>query len=450
MSRKYFGTDGIRGTANEGFMTPDLALRVGQAAGHYFKRKSHHPKPTVLIGKDVRLSGYMFEYALVAGFTSVGFNCLLVGPMPTPAVAYLTRSMRADLGVMISASHNPFQDNGIKLFGPDGFKLSDANETELEALIDDMPPVLAAPDQIGKAVRIDDASGRYMEFCKNSVDGNLDLTGMRIVVDAANGATYKVASKLFWELGAQVIRLGTEPDGFNINRECGALHPENMASHIKSHGADIGIALDGDGDRLIICDEKGQVIDGDQIMAAVGSYMHKHGLLKGGGVVATQMSNMGLEKHLNDNGLELVRTQVGDRYVMEAMRRDGYNFGGEASSHLILSDYATTGDGLLAALKFLEVMKTEGARASVLGSTFKAYPQKMNNIRLSNFDAAAELMNSDKTKSAVEAAEKELAGKGRVLVRKSGTEPLVRVMVEAEDMALVDGKLGQLTEQIQE
>jgi phosphoglucosamine mutase len=288
-----------------------------------------------------------------------------------------------------------------------------------------------------------------MEFCKNSVDGDLDLTGMRIVVDAANGATYKVASKLFWELGAQVIRLGTEPDGFNINRECGALHPENMASYVKDHGADLGIALDGDGDRLIICDEKGQVIDGDQIMAAVGSYMNKHGLLKGGAVVATQMSNMGLEKHLKSIGLDLIRTQVGDRYVMEAMREGGYNFGGEASGHLILSDYATTGDGLLAGLKFLEVMKAEGARASVLGSTFKAFPQKMNNIRLGNFDEAAALMGSDKTKAVVDAASEKLGGSGRVLVRKSGTEPLVRVMVEAEDMALVDEHLGHLTEQIQ-
>lgn len=438
LDRKYFGTDGIRGRANAFPMTVEIAMKVGQAAGQIFKEKTKHARPTVVIGKDTRVSGYMVESALQAGFTSVGFFTLLVGPMPTPAVSFLTRSLRADLGVMISASHNEFMDNGIKLFGPDGFKLPDAVEHEIEALMDgssEREIQLADAAKLGKAVRIEDAVGRYIESCKMAVSNDFRLDGMRIVVDCANGAAYKIAPKILWELGAQVIRIGVEPDGYNINRNCGALHTNGLKKAVQTHGADIGIALDGDADRLILCDELGNIIDGDQIMATVGSYMNKKGLLKGSGVVATQMSNMGLEKYLENEGMHLVRTKVGDRYVMEGMREGGYNFGGEASGHMIVLDHATTGDGLLAALKFLEVMRAEGTRASVLGHRFTPYPQKLENITLPNRDMADSIIKETSVQSMIEQVESELAGNGRVLIRKSGTEPLIRVMVEAEDEA---------------
>lgn len=439
MTRRYFGTDGVRGTANKFPMTPDVVLRLGQAAGHYFAEKSPHSRPTVVIGKDTRLSGYMMEAALQAGFTSVGMYCLLLGPMPTPAVAFLTRSLRADLGVMISASHNPFEDNGIKLFGADGFKLPDATELEIETLLDTAHTLkLAEPDVIGKAVRYDDAAGRYIEYCKTSVAKDFDLSGMRVVIDCANGAAYNIAPKILWELGAQVIRVAAEPDGMNINRNCGALHTERMRQAVLDHGADLGIALDGDADRLILCDEQGRILDGDEIMAAIGLHLHRQGRLKGGAIVATQMSNMGLERYLNSHNIGLVRTKVGDRYVMEAMCAGGYNFGGEASGHMICLDHATTGDGVLAALQFLQVMRERGCRASVLGNSFAPFPQKLHNVVLPEKSLADALIAHSGVQESITTAEKELNGNGRVLIRKSGTEALVRVMVEADDVALVE------------
>lgn len=451
MSRRYFGTDGMRGEAGKFPMTPDVIMRLGQATGQMFAQKSQHMRPTVVIGKDTRLSGYMVESALQAGFTSVGVYCLLVGPMPTPAVAFLTQSLRADLGVMISASHNPFQDNGIKIFGGDGFKLPDEKELEIENLLESPEKiVLAEPDVVGKAVRYEDAAGRYMEFCKTSVDRSFDLNGMRVVIDCAHGAAYKIAPKILWELGAQVIRIGAEPDGVNINRNVGALHTERLQEAVKNHGADIGIALDGDADRLIICDENGRVLDGDETMAAVASHMHERGTLTGGGVVATQMSNMGMEKFLNEKGLDLVRTKVGDRYVMEAMREGGYNFGGEASGHLIFLDHATTGDGLLAALQFLQVMKEKGCRASVLGDSFTPFPQKLENVRLEEKGMADELLATDAVMQKISDVEASLNGAGRVLIRKSGTEPVVRVMVEAEDANAVDTNVAAIVDTMTE
>ena len=447
MERKYFGTDGVRGTANAFPMTPEIALKVGQAAGQYFRKKSPHQRPTVVIGKDTRVSGYMVESALQAGFNSVGFYTLLVGPMPTPAVAFLTRSLRADLGVMISASHNPFEDNGIKLFGPDGFKLPDSAESEIEALIEGAGGEkieLAPADKIGKAVRLEDAVGRYIEFCKTSVKSDFTLDGLRVVVDCANGAAYKIAPKILWELGAQVIRIGADPDGYNINRGCGALHTETLAKAVQTHGADLGVALDGDADRLILCDERGDVIDGDQIMAAIGGYMQQKGILKGGGVVATQMSNMGLEKYLEGLGAKLYRTKVGDRYVMEGMKQHGANIGGESSGHMIFADHASTGDGLLAALKFLEVMKSEGKSASVLGKCFEPFPQKMENVRLPDRDMAEGILKDNKVQESIASVEEKLAGSGRVIIRKSGTEPLIRVMVEAPDVEVVDAYVSQI------
>jgi phosphoglucosamine mutase len=447
LERKYFGTDGIRGRANAFPMSVEIAMKVGQAAGHIFGEKTKHARPTVVIGKDTRVSGYMVESALQAGFTSVGFYTLLVGPMPTPAVSFLTRSLRADLGVMISASHNEFMDNGIKLFGPDGFKLPDSVEHEIETLMDggsDTQIKLADAAKLGKAVRIEDAVGRYIESCKMAVANDFRLDGMRIVVDCANGAAYKIAPKILWELGAQVIRIGTEPDGYNINRNCGALHTQGLIKAVQSHGADIGIALDGDADRLIMCDELGNIIDGDQIMATVGSYMNSKGLLKGGGVVATQMSNMGLEKYFESEGMHLVRTNVGDRYVMEGMLEGGYNFGGEASGHMIVLDHATTGDGLLAALKFLEVLRSEGTRASVLGHRFTPFPQKLENITLPNRELANQIIENGLVQDAIRSVEKDLNGNGRVLIRKSGTEPLIRVMVEAKETEQVDAAVEKI------
>jgi phosphoglucosamine mutase len=430
MTRKYFGTDGIRGLTNAGAMTPEVAMRVGQAAGTKFLRGPH--KHRVLIGKDTRLSGYMIESALTAGFTSVGMDVVQVGPMPTPAVAMLTRSMRADLGVMVSASHNPFHDNGIKLFGPDGYKLSDADELEIEALLDTAPS-LAPPAGIGRARRIDDAQGRYIHSAKSSFPDRLRLDGLRIVIDCAHGAAYKVAPMALWELGADVIPIGVDPDGFNVNASIGSTHPQAMQERVVASGAHIGIALDGDADRLIVADENGTLVDGDQLMALVVTDWAKRGLLKGGGLVATVMSNLGLERYLHGQGLTLERTAVGDRYVLEAMRARGFNIGGEQSGHIILSDHATTGDGLVAALQILSVLVTSGRPASELLHLFDPLPQLLKNVRF----AGGAPLEAEAVKRVIAAGEARLNGTGRLLIRKSGTEPLIRVMAEGEDIGLV-------------
>lgn len=444
MTRKLFGTDGIRGTANRHPMTAEIAMKVGMAAGHYFVRGTHRHR--VVIGKDTRLSGYMIEPALVAGFTSMGMDVLLVGPMPTPAVAMLTHSMRCDLGVMISASHNPFVDNGIKLFGPDGYKLPDAVELKLEKLIQsDLSSKFVAPDQLGRARRLEDASGRYVEFAKKTFPSDLRLDGLKIVVDCANGAAYKVAPEVLWELGADVVSVGVSPNGFNINKDCGSTSTATLCDQVITHGADIGIALDGDADRLIICDEHGQVIDGDQIMGLVTTHMHKRGLLKGGGLVATVMSNMGLEKYLEGHGLTLERTQVGDRYVVERMRADNFNVGGEQSGHIVLGDYATTGDGLVAALQVLAVLVEQGKPTSEVCKLFDPYPQILKNVRY----GATFPLEVDGVKQAISEGEGRLNGTGRVLIRKSGTEPLIRVMAEGQDPKLVEQVVDDIVAAVQ-
>ena len=432
MARKYFGTDGIRGRANR-TITPDLALRLGMSAGVVFVRGDYRHR--VLIGKDTRLSGYMIENALVAGFTSVGMDVLQTGPMPTPAVAMLTRSMRADLGVMISASHNPYDDNGIKLFGPDGYKLSDELEEEIERLMDsDLGKRLAKPAALGRAKRIDGVTDRYIEFAKRAVNRNLSLDGMRIVIDCANGAAYKVAPAALWELGAEVFPIGVEPDGFNINRDCGSTAPEALAAKVREMRADIGIALDGDADRLVIVDEKGRVIDGDQILAVIAESFKEDGRLSQPGVVATVMSNLGLERHFAGLGLKLVRTPVGDRYVLETMRADGYNVGGEPSGHIILSDFATTGDGFVAALQVLAVVRKSGRPVSEVCHRFDPLPQVLKNVR---FSSGAPLENAG-VRSVIQSGEKRLGGGGRLVIRPSGTEPVIRVMAQGEDRDLVE------------
>ncbi len=433
MTRKLFGTDGIRGTANIYPMTAEIAMKVGMAAGHYFVRGNHRHR--VVIGKDTRLSGYMIEPALVSGFVAMGMDVLLVGPMPTPAVAMLTHSMRCDLGVMISASHNPFGDNGIKLFGPDGYKLPDDVELKLEELIEsDLSSKFVSPEKLGRATRLEDASGRYVEFAKKTFPEDLRLDGLKIVVDCANGAAYKVAPAVLWELGAEVVPVGVTPNGFNINKDCGSTATDTLSQQVVTHKADIGIALDGDADRLIICDENGDVIDGDQIMGLVTTHLHKRGLLKGGGLVATVMSNMGLEKYLEDQGLTLERTQVGDRYVVERMRADGFNIGGEQSGHIVLGDYATTGDGLVAALQVLAVIVERGQPTSQVCRLFDPFPQILKNVRYgSTFP-----LDEESVQQAIEDGEGRLNGAGRVLIRKSGTEPLIRVMAEGQDPALVE------------
>jgi phosphoglucosamine mutase len=431
--RAYFGTDGIRGQANKHPMTAEVALRVGLAAGKLFRSQDDR-RHLVVIGKDTRLSGYMIEPALVAGFTSVGMDVRLFGPLPTPAVAMMTRSMRADLGVMISASHNNFADNGIKLFGPDGYKLSDEQELKIEALMDEgLQEGLAAPRDLGRVKRIDDAQARYVEIVKATFPRHLSLAGLRIVIDCAHGAAYKVAPTALYELGAEVIALGDSPDGTNINEECGSTHPEAMAKMVREYRADIGIALDGDADRLVICDEKGVVVDGDQIMAIIAAAFAKAGALKGGGVVATVMSNLGLERRLKDLGLTLERTGVGDRYVMQRMREGGFNVGGEQSGHLILSDFSTTGDGLIAALQVLAVMIESGQPMSVLGRQFEAVPQLLENVRF----AGGKPLEAKSVKDAIADGEAQLNGAGRIVVRASGTEPLIRIMAEGDDPALV-------------
>ena len=429
MTRKYFGTDGIRGLTNSAPMTAAIAMKVGQAAGTRFLRGSH--KHRVVIAKDTRLSGYMMESALTAGFTSVGMDVIQAGPIPTPAVAMLTRSLRADLGVMVSASHNGFQDNGIKLFGPDGYKLSDADEAEIEAMID-AEIALAEPRSIGRARRIEDARGRYIHFAKATFPEDLRLDGVKVVVDCAHGAAYAVAAEALWELGAEVDAIGVAPNGFNINDKIGSTHPKALQLRVLETGADIGIALDGDADRLIVVDEKGQIIDGDQIMALVTGLAQERGTLKGGGLVATVMSNLGLERWLTGRGLSLHRAGVGDRYVLEAMRAGGFNIGGEQSGHLILADHSTTGDGLVAALQVLAALVSGGKPASELLHLFEPVPQLLKSVRFTGTPLADATV-----KAAIAAGEARLNGNGRLLIRKSGTEPVIRVMAEGDDKRLV-------------
>ena len=431
MARKFFGTDGIRGRTNAGVMTAATAMKVGQAAGTWFMRGDHRHR--VVIGKDTRLSGYMIETAMVAGFTSVGMDVILLGPMPTPAVALLTREMRADVGVMISASHNPYEDNGIKLFGPDGYKLSDEAELEIERLLgEDL--ALAQSADIGRARRIDDAQGRYIHAIKQSLPDDIRLDGLKIVVDCANGAAYQVAPLAIWELGAEVISLGVSPNGKNINDNCGSTRPELLRETVVASNADIGIALDGDADRLIVVDEKGQVVDGDQIMALIGSEFASRGALRGGGVVATVMSNLGLERFLNGRGLSLERTGVGDRYVLERMRAGGFNVGGEQSGHMILTDHATTGDGTIAALQVLTALVRAGKPASEVLHVFDPVPQLLKNVRFSG----GKPLEVASVKAAIADAEAQLTGKGRLVIRPSGTEPVIRVMAEGDDAREVE------------
>lgn len=441
--RRYFGTDGIRGKANSA-LTAELAQKVGMAAGLVFHRGDHRHR--VVIGKDTRLSGYMIETALVSGFTAVGMDVLLLGPMPTPAVGMLTRSMRADLGVMISASHNPYHDNGIKLFGPDGFKLSDEIEKQIEALVGtDLSDRFAAERDIGRAKRIEGVHDRYIEFAKMTFPKQLSLDGLRIVVDCANGAGYRVAPEALWELGAEVIALGVEPDGFNINKDSGSTAPAALAAKVLEVRADIGIALDGDADRLLIVDEKGQVVDGDQLLAVIAQSWMTDKRLARAGVVATVMSNFGLERFLGGLGLTLVRTPVGDRYVLEQMRYGGYNVGGEQSGHIILSDYSTTGDGLVAALQILAVVQKQQKPVSEICHRFEAVPQILKNVKVLK---GAPLEHPDVLR-AISDAEDQLRNIGRLLVRPSGTEPLIRVMAECDDRALVERMVGQVVEALQ-
>ncbi len=442
-ARRLFGTDGIRGTANKAPMDAVTALRLGQAAGRYFNRGTHRHR--VVIGKDTRLSGYMLEPALTAGFVGAGMDVVLVGPLPTPAIALLTRSLRADLGVMISASHNPYEDNGIKLFGPDGLKLTDEQEMEIEALMaGDLAAALVPPSRLGRASRLEDAPGRYIEAAKQSFHRGLTLEGLRIVVDCANGAAYKVAPTVLWELGAEVVPIGVAPDGFNINKGVGSTAPGQLAALVQERRADLGIALDGDADRLVLVDEAGQVIDGDQILALVARSWHAQGTLRGGAVVATVMSNMGLERFLAQRGLKLLRTAVGDRYVGERMREEGCNLGGEQSGHMIMPDFGTTGDGLIAALQVLAVLVEEKRPASEALRCFTPLPQRLVNVRY----AGASPLHDEGVKAAIAAEETALGARGRVLIRASGTEPVIRVMAEAEEEALVEATVARLAETI--
>ena len=428
MERKLFGTDGVRGTANSAPMTAEMALRIGAAAGLYFRRDKAGVH-RVVIGKDTRRSGYMFENALTAGLTSTGMNVLLLGPVPTPAVGLLTPSLRADVGIMISASHNPHADNGIKFFGPDGFKLSDQAETEIEALVFD-GVIPAAPNDIGRAKRVDDGRFRYLERVKSTFPAGMRLDGLKVVIDCANGAAYRAAPDVLWEMGAEVIPVGISPNGSNINDQCGSTHPEVAAQTVVAHGADVGICLDGDADRVVIIDQTGRVANGDQLMALMAARWAEESRLKGGTLVATVMSNLGLERFLVERGLRLERTPVGDRYVVEAMQRGGWNLGGEQSGHIVMTDYATTGDGLMAGMQFLAEMAASGRLASDLVHSFEPVPQLLENVR---FESGQTPLASDKVKAAIASAEAELADKGRLLIRKSGTEPLVRVMAECED-----------------
>ena len=441
IKRKYFGTDGVRGLANAFPMTPDIALKLGAAAGRHFRKDQKQHR--VVIGKDTRRSSYMFENALTAGFTSTGMDVYLLGPVPTPAVGVLTRSMRADVGVMISASHNSYLDNGIKFFGPEGFKLSDKVELEIEKLLDDEIEY-AASQNIGMAKRIDDALGRYMEFAKSAFPRKKLLNGLKVVVDCANGAAYKAAPIVLWELGAEVISIGVNPDGYNINKDCGSTHPQNAAKAVLEHNADVGICLDGDADRLILIDNKGNIADGDQLMGLIASQWSAKGKLANNTLVATVMSNMGLERYLNTVDIKLLRTNVGDRYVVEAMRKFGYNLGGEQSGHIVMTDYATTGDGLMAALQFLNALVESKCTSSELIKVFEPMPQLLRNVRLNN----SESLDNLKVKESIKAGEDAFGDIGRILIRKSGTEPLLRVMGECEDPKLLKAVIGNIVETV--
>lgn len=444
MTRHLFGTDGVRGKVNQEPMTAPTLLKLAIAAAMQFKRGNH--RHHVVIGKDTRLSGYMIEPALTSGFVSMGMDVTLLGPLPTPAVAMLTRSLRADLGVMISASHNPFDDNGVKLFGPDGNKLSDETEMQIEKLMqNDMQQFLIDPKHFGRATRLDDAKGRYIEFVKNSFPKGLRLDGLKIVIDCAEGAAYKVAPAVLWELGAEVISMGTKPDGFNINKKCGAVAPEAMMESVVLHNADLGIALDGDADRLILADEKGARVDGDQIMALIAKSWKQSGLLRGDGIVATVMSNLGLERFLEKENIKLHRAAVGDRYVVEQMAKTGCNLGGEQSGHIVMSDFNTTGDGLVAALQILAMLVQTKKKASEALRVFTPVPQKLTNVRVTT----TTILEEGKVKDAIAAAEQRLGKQGRLLVRKSGTEPLIRVMAEGDDEALVNSIVSDLCALIQ-
>ena len=433
MEREFFGTDGIRGTANQEAMTPESVLRIGMAAAAHFKNRDHPQRG--VIGKDTRLSGYMLEPALTSGFVSMGMDVTLVGPLPTPAISMLTRSLRADLGVMLSASHNLFQDNGIKLFGPDGYKLSDEDENIIEQHISgDLSKYLAKPRDMGRAKRLDDAAGRYIEYVKNTFPKGLRLDGLRVVLDCANGAAYRVAPEVLWELGADIIAINTEPDGFNINRNCGSTNLGGLKKHVLKYNADIGLALDGDADRVLVCDEQGNIVDGDQILALIAEQWHVSGDLRGDSVVTTVMANLGLENYFQSIGLSLIRTKVGDRYVVEKMRAEGINIGGEQSGHIVVADYSTTGDGLIAALQILAILiSKEGASSSVC-RPFEAIPQLLRNVKIS----PGQSLDTPEIKGAIKSSESQLLGKGRMLVRKSGTEPIIRVMIEGEDQKLIE------------
>ena len=441
IKRKYFGTDGVRGLANAFPMTPDIALKLGAAAGRHFRKDQKQHR--VVIGKDTRRSSYMFENALTAGFTSTGMDVYLLGPVPTPAVGVLTRSMRADVGVMISASHNSYLDNGIKFFGPEGFKLSDKVELEIEKLLDDEIEY-AASQNIGMAKRIDDALGRYMEFAKSAFPRKKLLNGLKVVVDCANGAAYKAAPIVLWELGAEVISIGVNPDGYNINKDCGSTHPQNAAKAVLEHNADVGICLDGDADRLILIDNKGNIADGDQLMGLIASQWSSKGKLANNTLVATVMSNMGLERYLNTLDIKLLRTNVGDRYVVEAMRKFGYNLGGEQSGHIVMTDYATTGDGLMAALQFLNALVESKCTSSELIKVFEPMPQLLRNVMLNN----SKSLDNLKVKESIKAGEDAFGDIGRILIRKSGTEPLLRVMGECEDPKLLKAVIGNIVETV--
>jgi len=439
MSRRYFGTDGIRGLSNSYPMTSEVALKVGMAAGRVFQSGSHRHR--VVIGKDTRLSGYMLEAALMSGFTAVGMDVFLLGPMPTPAVAMLTRSLRADIGVMISASHNRYDDNGIKLFDPDGYKLSDEVEREIERLIEsDMSQLLASPDRIGRATRVESAQERYIEYAKRTLPKNLKLNGLRIVIDCANGAAYKVAPEALWELGAEVIKIGVEPNGRNINHKCGSTAPDALVDKVRELRADIGIALDGDADRVVIVDEKGSLVDGDQLMAVIAESWHRRGKLAAGGIVATVMSNLGLERYLKGLGLSMARTPVGDRYVTEHMRKHGYNVGGEQSGHIVLSDFTTTGDGLVSALQVLACVVATGKPVSEVCSRFAPLPQILENVRYGE----GRPLEDARVRKAIEGAKARLGEAGRLVIRPSGTEPVIRVMAEGDDEQVVSRVVGDI------
>jgi phosphoglucosamine mutase len=443
MTRRYFGTDGIRGLANRHPMTSEVALKVGMAAGKLFQNGNHRHR--VVIGKDTRLSGYMLEAALMSGFTAVGMDVFLLGPMPTPAVAMLTRSLRADLGVMISASHNRYDDNGIKLFDPDGYKLSDDTERDIERMIEtEATGMLAAPDRIGRATRVESAQERYIEYAKRTLPKNLKLSGLRIVIDCANGAGYKVAPEALWELGAEVIKIGVDPNGTNINYKCGSTAPDALIEKVREVRADIGIALDGDADRVVIVDEKGSIVDGDQLMAVIAESWHRRGKLAAGGIVATVMSNLGLERYLKSQGLSLARTPVGDRYVVEHMRKHGYNIGGEQSGHIVLSDFTTTGDGLVSALQVLACVVATGKPVSEVCARFTPLPQILQNVRYAN----GKPLEDKRVMTVIEGAKKRLGEAGRLVIRPSGTEPVIRVMAEGDDETLVSTVVGDIVEAV--